>query len=368
MGTALIIVTSLSTHWDLTLPRQTASDPISHGFTPLYLAALQNDRSQVQALIKQGHKWDTSTAAALNDLKLLTSILRNEPNSARPPSKALHEAARHGNLVMVRLLTKHGADPNCDFGYTNAYRPFTPLSQAILSHSLGCARCLLESGASTDVSAGHRESSVLHYSAAQTDIRFAELLLRHHAKINAFDARGLTALHVATASGNLSMVKLLIANGADVHLQATNGGTALFFAAVKRDKSIADLLLSSGARLDIHSACALGLIDKVAAILTSDVTLADVEEPRFKRTPLFWAVEAGNKNVVELLLSYKARTNPAAPRLLKTTSVDLGFLPDPFPLDPPDTPLDVALRNGFIDIAILLKSRGGHSGSQLNPR
>jgi ankyrin repeat protein len=124
----------------------------------------------------------------------------------------------------------------------------------------------------------------LHQAAMQGRLDVAALLLTHGADIEARDEHGRTPLLLAVdrPSASREIVAFLIRNRAQVNTRSDNGETPLL-AALMRDREIVQMLLDGGA----------------------DVNYSD----RWRRTPLHWAVEAGDLALVELLVSRGANVN-----------------------------------------------------------
>src|ERR1700693_316627 len=76
---------------------------------------------------------------------------------------------------------------------------------------------------------------------------------------------------VGNAHGNLARVReLLDAHPAALNMRAPWNETAVEAAAQMGNKPILDLLLARGAPLDFFTACVLGRVEQVAAVLGSD--------------------------------------------------------------------------------------------------
>ncbi|HEX9164236.1 MAG TPA: ankyrin repeat domain-containing protein, partial [Thermoanaerobaculia bacterium] len=101
-------------------------------------------------------------------------------------------AVRDGDVVHVRAVLAHGADPNRPTGVNS----WTPLIHAVHKNELGTAAALIDGGA--DVNRGAPD--------------------------------GMTPLMMAAAYGNDEMVNLLLRYQADPHVKAKDGSTALDFA------------------------------------------------------------------------------------------------------------------------------------------
>jgi uncharacterized protein len=79
----------------------------------------------------------------------------------------------------------------------------------------------------------------LHYAATNSHIPVIQLLLDHHAYIDAASPNGSTPLMMAAMYGNASAVKLLLESGADPSLKNDLGLTAIDFAQrVKKTDSV----------------------------------------------------------------------------------------------------------------------------------
>jgi ankyrin repeat protein len=328
--------------------------------TPLELAATQGRWEMVNLLLAAGAEVDIVSAAGLGDVARVTALLKEKPWLAKPPNKPLHSAAGHGHLAVVKILLAYGADPNLDYGFGNVWGPYTPLSDAVTGGHYEIAKALCESGAKVAVSGGKNYDSLFHYAVGYCDARFVRLMLEYEADVNAIEW-GLTPLHVAAELGDLEKAKVLLEFRADINAQTSDGATPLFFAAVGSHRPFCDLLLARGARLDIHSACALGKRQMVAAMLKTDPTLAKTADKRLRRTPLFWAVRSGDAALVKLLLASGAEANVRAPHYYRVNNVISGpeiWHEPPERPEAGETPLHLAAEEGHAEVARMLIAKG----------
>ncbi len=141
----------------------------------------------------------------------------------------LHEASAQGNLTMVELLLRLGADPNAqDVG------SHTPLyCLAIESRTLGggdIVRVLARSGAHINAAGGVKHSSALHMAARRGNLEIAAALLDCGADIDRPDSLGDTPLRRAVNCGRIQVASLLLARGADAHAKGSKGVTPLLAA------------------------------------------------------------------------------------------------------------------------------------------
>ncbi len=118
-------------------------------------------------------------------------------------------------------------------------------------------------------------------------------------------------LHFAVREGHLEAVRLLVAAGADLtHRNALYGNDTLLQMAEDRGqdqvagylrRELASRLASAGTRHPIHAALAAGDVSTVERLLDTDHQLANRGD-HLGRRPLHYAVEAGRRDLVDLLL------------------------------------------------------------------
>ena len=121
----------------------------------------------------------------------------------RHKNKCLYSAALHGQVWLVNILLKLGADVNAkDLNGYNA----------------------------------------LHLAAFNGHLEQVALLINSGIDVNEQDNQGWTALHFAVLDNNTQLAKLLIANNIDVNMQDNYGSTALSYAKTKGYTQIASLI------------------------------------------------------------------------------------------------------------------------------
>jgi len=104
-----------------------------------------------------------------------------------------------------------------------------------------------------------------------------------------WESESMTPLQVAARGGKVDAVRFLLDRGAN--LEAKDGHTnrtALMFAALRRRKEVVDLLVSCGAKVDIHTAAAIGDLDRVKAFLDAEPALVGARGAE-GATPLHYA-------------------------------------------------------------------------------
>ena len=102
----------------------------------------------------------------------------------------------------------------------------TPLMMAALKGHQGVAQLLIERGADVNKTGW----APLHYAATGGQVALIQLLLEHHAYIDAESPNGTTPLMMAAQYGTLAAVKALLEAGADPTLKNQLGLTAEDFA------------------------------------------------------------------------------------------------------------------------------------------
>jgi ankyrin repeat protein len=235
------------------------------GNTPLILAARRAGNSRtVQLLLKRGANATERNGAGISpilsgaasgDLKTVQLLLNAGANADDfPKSKDLRAtaiagfrtplmwAAYYNDVRMLRLLLKHGADPNRSTYFGN------PLSQACWSDSFEAAELLIARGANVTATDTLANFTPLHWAAGTESPRpqLVKLLLANGADPNAvggepvgaFGLAPQTPRLIAEKRGPTAIVDALVAAGARGSLRAEKTATPPRALAEKLDRSI----------------------------------------------------------------------------------------------------------------------------------
>jgi uncharacterized protein len=183
---------------------------------------------------------DFFIAIKQDDPKTITALLSRgfDPNTASPQQlDGLYLALRDGSLKAAQSLI--------DWPKTNVEsrspQDESPLMMAALKGHLGLVKKLIERGADVNKTGW----APLHYAATGGHPPIIEVLLEHHAYIDAESPNGTTPLMMAAHYGTPAAVKLLLEAGADATLRNQLGLSAVDFATRANRKDAADLIVAS---------------------------------------------------------------------------------------------------------------------------
>ncbi|MEN8166479.1 MAG: ankyrin repeat domain-containing protein [Pseudomonadota bacterium] len=151
---------------------------------------------------------------------------------------ALHVAAKKGDLVVVKMLLKHGAD--IDASDRDGY---SPLQTALLARNSLVAGYLVKQNARLDANAILREAVRL----GQADRDVIDFLAKQGAELDSPDEQGNTPLHIAILNGHRVNAKYLVEKGADIDLADRSGRTPLELAIERGEADIERMLRQFGA-------------------------------------------------------------------------------------------------------------------------
>ncbi|KAI9199718.1 ankyrin repeat-containing domain protein [Polychytrium aggregatum] len=221
-------------------------------------------------------------------------LIRHQANIHYEDDMSLAMAAINGHLPIVELLLEAGGSPNADNGYA--------LTDSAYNGHTEVVRRLVDAGAYVNI---NRLESPLTMAASSGQSEIVKLLVEKGADVHAFDEAALIA---AVARGHTEVAKYLLEPGsADINAALKS---TLLSASIRNFQSLVEL--DSSPRLDANDGFLLRFAAKnnlpeFAALLLDHG--ADVHVK--KNDPLRLAAEAGNLDMVDILLCRKADINEA---------------------------------------------------------
>ena len=188
---------------------------------------------------------DSATRTHLADINRLDS-------QGRSP---LEYAVHCQDCSAVQTLLRRGADPNVSNG--------APVCEFLFSQNakhVEILKCLLQAGATTDGSAGHRIAEVwiseATWSDSSWDLTVDKLLMEHGVDVNHQKDERTMLMRLCMRRNNKILIKRieqLISYSANLELRNQGGATALLLAVANQFSMAVKVLIQSGARLDVKS-------------------------------------------------------------------------------------------------------------------
>ncbi|ELW47863.1 Ankyrin repeat and SOCS box protein 3 [Tupaia chinensis] len=231
-------------------------------------------------------------------------------------------AAREGNVKILRKLLKKGRSvdvsdnrgwmPIHEAAYHNSVECLQMLIHAAVENGqINVVRLLLRHGANVNGSHSMCGWNSLHQASFQGNAEIIKLLLKKGANKEYQDDFGITPLFVAAQYGKLESLSMLISSGANVNCQASDKATPLFIAAQEGHTKCVELLLSSGAdpdlycnednwQLPIHAAAQMGHTKILDLLIPLTNRACDTGQD--KVSPVYSAVFGGHEECLEMLL------------------------------------------------------------------
>ncbi|XP_045898515.1 ankyrin repeat and SOCS box protein 2-like, partial [Micropterus dolomieu] len=298
--------------------------------TALLLAADRGNVSCVHFLLK--HRADPNIASKDQETPLFAAcehpnkaivelLLRfgAKVNRCTQGGSALHEACRHGQVDICRVLLEAGANIHSK----NIYG-IQPLFTAAQHGLCDILQLLAEKGA--DINGEARDGASPLYEACKNGhVAAVEVLLSLKADANRSMKSGLLPLHVAVQNNHTRIVSLLIPVTSKVRVQHS-GISPLHIAAENNRDDILELLIESGFNVNAK---------------LSEERSRMYEDRR--STVLYFSVSNGNLEASEMLLEAGADPNL-----------------DVF------NPLLIGVRLGWMDMATLLLKYGANVNAQIS--
>lgn len=268
-----------------------------NGFTPLHLAALQDDTELIDFFIAKGAK-----------------INEKDAEEGYTP---LHIASLYGSKKSVQILIDSGANLECE---DNNFR--TPLFLTIYQCTAHyesreeIIEYLIKKGANIEAKDAEN-NTILFLAAYNNKMQLVKLIVKQaKANLKEFicikNNHGFDALDCAIEHNNRKMITFLVSKGIEANDQDCNGNTRLHKASYNGDTKAVRLLLDLKVRVNAVTKC--------------------------NRTPILLAVKKGHIKIAKMLLDVKADMNICEQQ---------GY-----------TPLHLAIQKDYFDIAQLLMEKG----------
>ena len=279
-----------------------------------------------------------------NKLQLLSGININYQSD--DACRLLCAAAQYGDNKTILFLLSNGVDVNCYYKEEDS----TPLFESIYAGKPETVALLLRFGAYINVRDDQRRTPLLllgwsgTYSKMKPEIvnKIAGLLISSGAEINVQDSHWETPLHLFNNYNET--IKLLIKNGADVRATDKKGRLPIHRAAEMGGVEAIKIYLDMGIDVNVRDSEGMTPLHIVTSNYSTpwskrfeiiDILMkndADLnKKDTHENTPLYYAVETGDEKLVEVLLSYGAKSNIVCAA--------------------GDTPLTLAMKLGRYDMA-----------------
>lgn len=321
-------------------------------------------------LRKRGAYVDINTAASIGDIERVKQLLKRDPSLANKVSEyvtyyigagaPLKNAAARGHLEIVKLLLKHGADPNlpeegiAPHGhalYSAVYNRHHEIAELLLKHGAFPSPPVESSADALSIAMSNGDDRMVELLCSYGSARSVNLLA-HYGDVktaaavfaaNPSFADDPGAFANAAGNGHEAFMRLMLRYCPDLPQRAQFPGWLVGAKTSKLNEWLFSLGMDASQPdwlgiTPLHQFARKGDLEKAKLFLKhgADVNARDED---IASTPLAWAAKFGQIDMVKLLLQSGAKTN----------------LND----DPPwATPLAWATRRGQDKIVRLLKRHG----------
>lgn len=324
----------------------------------------------LEHLLQRGAYVDINTAASIGDAKRVKQLLKQDPSLANKVSEyvtyyigsgsPLKNAAARGHIEIVKLLLKHGADPNLpeegiaprgNALYSAVYEGHYDIAKLLLEHGAYPSPPVESSADALSIALSNEDEKMVQllcsYGSARSvellayygDVKTAAAMFAANPKL----ANDPDALANAAGNGHEAFVRLMLRYEPDLPARTTFPG----WLTGAKTRELNELLFAHGMNpsypdwlgiTPLHQFARKGEVEKARWFIEHGADL-NARDEDICSTPLGWAAKYGQLEMVKLLLRHGAKTN---------------LRDDPVWA----TPLAWATRRGHNKIAMLLKKHG----------
>ncbi len=251
---------------------------------------------------------EASVVGSLDCVKILVEAGADVNWRCAAGNYALRAARVGGHGAVVEFLMYQGA-----IDYDEHQKSLdSEIIAAAGSGNVAHVQDLLDQGANVHGIDGQGRTALI-VAASQVHVTIVEALLGAGSEVDAtMRATGQTALLMAAKNGHREAVKMLAKAGADLNRRTHDTRqTPMVFAAARGDVNLVQFLIEAGAILDGEALFAsissgdVGLVEYLASVGTD----LNMESKTRRTTPLLYALETSNANMVEALLLSGASPN-----------------------------------------------------------
>ncbi len=191
-----------------------------------------------------------------------------EPKAVTETVPGLHDAAKSGELALVKELVGKGADVN-EINVDGS----SPLHLAAAYNHPATSKYLISRGALVESKTTNGALTPLHLAATLNAVGSMKALISSGSKVNARTEDNSTPLHFAAEAGHSKAVALLMKNGADSTLRDNReaGATPLLLAISTNSLGAVEALLENGADPSLSSKRGTSPIELANALGYSDI-------------------------------------------------------------------------------------------------
>jgi ankyrin repeat protein len=300
----------------------------SRGRTPLHIAAEEEGSGEIiELLIAAGANLHTSnfigesllhTAADKNKISLVKQLIENQvdpnlkDNSLKTP---LHSAAmKESSAEAVKLLLSYGANPT----EVDNFRK-TALDYACMKGLAGIVVVFAQHVHSDRKLCQQLLTTALHYATVHENVEIVRILLSYGSNpIAEMQVSQVTPLHYAVLAGNIPLIETLAMHDFTiVNFPDRNQTTALHIAASCNNAEAAQVLVKYGAypnskdcreRTPLHFAVNEGNLEVIKILLEHCWTNLSIKDCK-SRTALHIAAKSNQVEALRLLLEKGCDTN-----------------------------------------------------------